>query len=480
MIKKWVVVSLAVVALGAVSHASDKDKSDKSATNTNALLDALVEKGVLSHQEGEQIQAKLTEQESKSPAAKIGMADHITKLKLFGDTRLRFMNSCGMGIQNPSDTTTVVAINGQDNQSYATRNRFMYRLRIGADYTFTDKLSATIRLETSPQGGSGNVTMGDDNNTNSSGGWPWSKGNDGVFVGQVYLTWKPYEGSAISIGRQPPVLEKTSMIWDSDLNPEGASEQYIYKIGKFDLGLNLGQYLYATNVDRAFNGVSANSPWMLAEQIVAKYNFEKKSYAQVAPSIYHYVNSTGTFTGNTVLGNGSSESDGLLIFDTPMEVVIPAWDRPLKFFADVAINLDANSRARQAGDALRISTGQRNYGQYVASQGDEDTSFRVGMEYGQNKKKHDWKVGYFYQRTEEFAIDASMTDSDVFDRGVNMEGHSFYGSYNFTDFLTGGVSYMVADCLDKKLPTGNNSGTTVGTNTLGQYSYVQVDIIWKF
>src|SRR5882762_6738966 len=123
------------------------------AQSDGALLDALVQKGVLSDQEAEDVRASEAKDYATTPAGKLSISDHITNLKLYGDARFRFEyldEKPQSGLQPASGTP-----NGDN---IVERNR--YRLRVGADYTFTDNFRARFELETSGANDSANQTFG--------------------------------------------------------------------------------------------------------------------------------------------------------------------------------------------------------------------------------------------------------------------------------------------------------------------------------
>src|SRR5271154_4701713 len=99
------------------------------AQSDGALLDALVTKGVLSDQEAEDIRASEAKDYSTTAAGKLALPDYVNKLTIYGDVRLRFEYA-----DEKAQATTVPAAVGGEN--IVERNR--YRLRIGADYVFTD------------------------------------------------------------------------------------------------------------------------------------------------------------------------------------------------------------------------------------------------------------------------------------------------------------------------------------------------------
>ena len=79
----------------------------------DALLDKLVDKGVLSVKEANDLREESDKNFSTAYAAKNGMPDWVTALKFNGDLRLRY------------DRITA------EDPAFVTRDRFRYRLRFG-------------------------------------------------------------------------------------------------------------------------------------------------------------------------------------------------------------------------------------------------------------------------------------------------------------------------------------------------------------
>src|SRR5437868_9959292 len=182
------------------------------AQDAGALLDLLVRKHLITDQEAEEVRGELTSEAAATSAGKLKLSTPITEIELYGDARLRYEVRTAQS--GPPDTITPPGENTQ-------RDRFRYRLRLGLRGTLADDWFFGLRLETSANSRSTNVTIGDE----SSGG-PFSKGSDGINVGQAYLGYKGLRDFTFTAGRMPNPLVTTSMVWDADINPEGVAEQW--------------------------------------------------------------------------------------------------------------------------------------------------------------------------------------------------------------------------------------------------------------
>ena len=290
------------------------------AQDAGALLDLLVKKRIITDQEAEEVRGELQKDAAATSAGKLKLSTPITEIELYGDARLRYEIRTAQG--GPPDTITPPGENTQ-------RDRARYRLRLGLRGILFDDWFFGLRLETSQNSRSTNVTFGDE----SSGG-PFAKGSDGINVGQAYLGYKGFRDIILTGGRMPNPLITTSMIWDADINPEGMAEQWKHtfnisygggqtsaavesKDGKtvapllsephkisIDVFANFAQFIYDDQNPEdpvgprpVVNGrlVPDIDAYMLAWQIGAKVNFTKDMYLQVAPTLYNYTGNGDTF-----------------------------------------------------------------------------------------------------------------------------------------------------------------------------------------
>src|ERR1700694_2693311 len=206
------------------------------AQDAGALLDLLVRKKMITDQEAEEVRAELTKEVSATPGGKWKLSTPITELELYGDIRLRYQYNGGETKGSGpvgSPGAGVAAMH-----DWQERSRERYRLRLGLRGTLADDWFFGLRLETSANSRSTNVTFGDE----ASGG-PFAKGSDGVNVGQAYLGYKGFRDITLTAGRMPNPLITTSMIWDADINPEGIAEQWKHT---FNLSFGGGQTSTAT------------------------------------------------------------------------------------------------------------------------------------------------------------------------------------------------------------------------------------------
>ena len=473
------------------------------AQDSGALLDLLVRKGLITDQEAEDVRADLVKETAATPAGKLKLSTPITELEIYGDARMRYeVRTAEVGAPNTLDAL------GDNSQ----RNRARYRLRLGLRGTLADDWFFGLRLETSTNPRSTNITIGDDSGVNG----PFSKDSDRLNVGQAYLGYRGLKDVTLTAGRMQNPFITTTMTWDPDINPEGVAEQWKHtfkfslggktsatsvsstgKDGKgvvttgetseprlmtIDLFANFGQFVYDdTNPENAVgpqpSGVPQVDAYLLGWQVGAKVNFTKTAYLQLAPTIYNY---TGTgdsfnkhFSGDPdfldpVTGMRTSRNqtgvNSLLVFDMPVEFGWNLGELPMRVFGDFAVNLDGDERAAAAGHP---------------DKGDNRYAYQIGLGAGKVKVKHDWEAAVFWQHVDQYAVDPNLVDSDLYDSRVNMEGVAVRLGYGITDAIVANLTYGYGWQIDHDLGTGGN-GDAFTLNPLRKYQIFQADLSVKF
>ncbi|MCE0524222.1 MAG: putative porin [Methylacidiphilales bacterium] len=489
------------------------------AQTDSALLDALVKKGVLTEKEADDIRANEAKDYATTPAAKLGISNSVTKLTLYGDVRYRYEyadEKAQSTTNNPSAGTTNAAGN-----NIVERSR--YRLRVGVDFNFTDNFTAGFELETGTANDSANQTFGS----------AYEKA--AINVGLAYLQWKPVDWLTLTGGKQRNPLYTTDLVWDPDINPEGASEvmTWTFPLGgeaapvgdpkevgslstgsssdeSLTIGLTALQGIYAEN--SGFNsphvaGQNNQNVWQFVEQVPVQFNFDKSTFVKIVPGFDTYTSggNNGPGNGPTPEAGGGTQAfmadnaaDDLAIITAPGEFDWKAFNQPFKFYWDFAANL--NGKARVQDVYLVVTPGLTPNAATFHTQNQnrdlaDNIAWLAGLQVGQNKKKGDWSIKADYRVVGLGSVDPNLNDSDWADSFLNQQGVKVQSTYNFTDFLTGTIT--VYDTWDYKsnlfsgqntsqLQVGNPtnvSGTTAGLIGLAAASQVQrvdVDLQWKF
>jgi hypothetical protein len=186
----------------------------------------------------------------------------------------------------------------------------------------------------------------------------------------------------------------------------------------------------------------------------------------VAPALYAYSGGGDSFN-STFVGTTAANSVGindLLVLQVPVEVRWKLGKVPLRAFGDFAVNLQGQDRAAQAG---------------FAQEDDQIYAWQAGLELGSAKKKGGWSLRGFWQRSDLFALDPNLVDSDLFDARVNMEGFALQGTYALTDFLVFSLTYANAERASRSLPALYGYDLR-DTPWLRHYQLLQADMTFRF
>lgn len=488
------------------------------AQTDGALLDALVKKGVLSDREAEDIRANEAKEYAQTPASKLTLGDYVKKITFYGDGRLRF------------DELT------QNNYSYDSKNvqdRFRYRVRIGADYAYSDNLKAGVELESGTTDDSANQTMGG----------TFTKAS--INVGKIYAQYQPTDWLTLTGGKfTNPWYTTTDMTYSYDENPEGAAElfSFILPLGSgsgvvdpkdvkevhavatsdsssLTIGLNAVQFLYVTSAQNAaVNGsgviVNNNNVGIIGNQIPVTWRIDNDVTVKVSPGFTFYTGGGNTnFQGgvpvnytnggtppepNFFYGTANSSSDPT--FYSPKEadyynIVSAPGEVDLKF-GGIAVrpywDFDWNVTGKQRVQDVYLSGGAAEadgtvaYGEgSIAPNGKSATVIRsqnkdlgdnvawaTGVQVGQNKKKGDISGLVEFRQIGLGSVDTNINGTDFANSYSNVEGFKFAAAYNFTDAFLGTVTFYEDWAYKNNLYNALGGSGTKASPTAGTTQYL--------
>jgi hypothetical protein len=157
--------------------------------------------------------------------------------------------------------------------------------------------------------------------------------------------------------------------------------------------------------------------------------------------------------------------NNLLVLDVPLEYDwVAANGVPLRVFADVAVNFDADQRAAKFGRP---------------DLNGEDKAYHAGIQYGKASLPGEWDAKVFYQSVGLFALDTNLVDSDLFDSKTNMQGFVFNANYALGAATQLGFTAGVGGRKDKSVIAAG-SGDIGANNALDRFWVYQLDLLIKF
>ncbi len=491
-----------VICAGTAALAAMTATSAHAQASVDSLLDKLEQKGILTVDEANQLKAEnATDQTNfvnEIPASKWKLSNSIKSIQLYGDLRLRYEYR---GVENAPGQTP----------STFYRERFRYAFRVGLRGDLFDDFNYGVRLETANNPRSPWNTFG--NNTTAGSATPSDKNSSGIYLGQVFLGWHPYDWYEMTVGRMAMPLYTTPMVWDSDINPEGAFEKFKYTVGNVDLFADFGQFDYQD--PSSATTIPSGDTFLLAWQLGANVRLNQNMSFKVAPMLYNYTGhgtsaglnnafvgqgnaagmNVGVPGGSNVVGYNEEGINDLLIFEVPAEFNFKIKNTPLgplnaRVFGDFAYNIQGDDRARAAYEANPAAfpglhgpqTGNDIAYQAGIGIGSDGPVYgpTQGLVYGSTAKARTWEARAYWQHVEQYSLDVNLLDSDFFEGRANLQGIYTAFAYSFTDAIIGTLRYGYANRINNNLGTGGNNLDIPGLNPIKYYNLVQADVTWKF
>jgi hypothetical protein len=438
--------------------------------SADALLDKLVEKGILTQRDAAELREEMDQGFRKAYQVKSGMPDWVTALKLNGDFRGRVETFQG------------------DNGTFEDRTRFRYRLRFGVTAIIQDNFEVGLRLTSSepvpPANGgdpiSGNTTLGDD----ASKKW--------VFLDLAYAKWyalntKKYAGS-MTIGKMenPFTWAPTGfspLLFDSDYTPEGGALNFTWRPNDIHaIQFNGGAYIldeFSTSGD----------PYMLAAQLRWNAAWSKQWNSTLGAALMS-VQSVSQLTNGAVpnVGVGNYRTGGTA---APLYGFNP-------FFFDGAIGYTFDE-----GPFYKQPFPVRVWGEYLNNPAAPYSAYNygwdVGITFGKAGKRGLWELTYLYRFLGANAWYEEVVDSDFgaydatpwlnsgmsapnadsnYRSGTNVRGHVIRASYSPFDALTFQVTAYLTTLIEKTAPGTTPIALAHGSD--GGMARIQFDAVWKF
>jgi hypothetical protein len=449
---------LGTAAFGGAAHGQSAD----------ALLDKLVEKGVLTVKEATDLRQQADDDFTKAYQAKTGMPDWVTSLKFNGDFRGRFE-------QNNAENTALI-----------TRNRYRYRLRFGTTASLENDFEVGFRLasgnpQTNPGGtlvGGQPITANQDLNSLSSRKFIW--------IDAAYAKWTPIHTAdwtfSATFGKMDNPFALSNMIFDYDIDPEGGAIQMSYNLSsqhalKFNSAAFVLDEINQNNTATPTAVGGSRDPYMYGGQLLLESKWTPKIESSVGVAVFDIGNKQGLSDKIQELYNvgNTRDANGFLRYN--MNPVIGTGALTYKLdsmpFYDGAFPIKAS-------------------GEYMVNPGApvNNMAYRAGFTLGKAGQKHLWEINYRYQYLEADSWFDALEDDDNgafyatgvpansqlngtgkangWFGGTNIKGHLIQGTYSFTDFLNFTFTYYLNDLII----------ATKGQN--GAAGHFMCDFMWKF
>lgn len=421
------------------------------AQSVDSLLDKLVDKGVLTVKEAQELREESDKDFAKAHAAKTGMPEWVSALKFNGDVRLRYENFTA------------------ENPAFVERNRFRYRLRFGMVATLMEDFEAGFRLTSSDPVGtsggdpiSGNTTFQD----NASKKF--------VYIDQAYARWSPLKGpyfsGSVTGGKMENPFVVSDMVFDGDYTPEGFALQSAYRFNDD----HAVQFIGAAFVLDEFGGDSLDSYlYGVQARLDSTWTTRVKTSTGVAAFIIQN-------DENLTNGNVPNVNRG----NTRNAAGAPSYNfNPL--YADASVTYTLDHAPLYAG-AFPIKVGVDYLINPAAPSSADNYGYSAGITFGKSGKKNTWEIGYTWKYLGNNAWYEELVDSDFgafyqspapndgftsggYGAGTGVKGHIVKLAYSPYDSITLSAKWFRTELLNAS-PAGSDS----------LMNRVQVDALWKF
>lgn len=424
------------------------------AQSSDALLDKLVDKGIITVKEAAELRHEADKDFTKAYSAKSGMPDWVTALKINGDFRARYDQF------------------QSENDAFVERNRFRYRLRLGFVATLKDNFEVGARLTSSDPAGSfggdpisGNTTFQDNG------------AKKFVFFDLAYGKWSFVNTKAmtesITVGKMENPFSFSDTLFDNDYTPEGAGYNLTWRADDVHtLKVNAGIFV----LDEL--GGDSKDPYLYGAQARWEAAWSKQIASSVGVGLLNLVNEQ-SLTNNAVpnQNRGNTRNPGTGILANNFNPVIADASFTYTFENGIPSVYAAPFPIKVAGEYVNnVAISDRN------------EAYQLGVTFGKAGKKGLWEASYRYKVVEGDVWYEELGDSDYgayyqaqmpnagftgagagYGAGTNLRGHIAKVSYSPFNSLTLSASYYRAHLIDE-VPAGSNSEMT----------RMILDAMWKF
>jgi hypothetical protein len=254
---------------------------------------------------------------------------------------------------------------------------------------------------------------------------------------------------------------------DSDINFEGLAEELVYEdvLGTTDLALRAGQFILNAN-STAGSDVNSPSTLFITQVELGQVSASTGAGWRVAPTFIAFAAPSehdAGFTTPATQANDSAIYTDLATVLVPVEYSLMLKNgKPLAFYGTYGINLAGDDRS----DRLYAAEDPSSY----------DQMFNLGVRYGATKLAGDYQLTAEYRYVETGAYTSMLLDSDFNAGRLGGAGPIFSLAYNFTEAVSGTITYFNAFNIDPDQPANT------GTNGLGfgKAQVLQIDLSAKF
>ena len=370
------------------------------------LLQKLVDKGVLTGAEAQQVKLETQEKVKKEIAEgkSLSMPAWVQNIKMKGDFRVRYQ----LDHAKTSDTGAT-----------SDRNRGRIRMRLGVDSKVNDKIMVGVGIAT----GTTDVTSYDAaRSNNQSFGSGFAK--KPVVLDYAYAKYTPVPWASLMGGKMKYLpWRPTDVMIDNDITPEGGVLQLNKQFGKANLFLDTMVFVLSETEPATHNAMAyalqGGTDYALTDTLSLKGAISYYDFSNVKGRAID--GSTGSNTKMTMTGAYSNTGLNKYSFREITPAVEFGIKNPFKPLANIT--------GLSALDIEKLSF----FGEYYQNLDapNKNKGFATGFGFG-NEKVDDWgkwQAQYVYSMTARDSILDILPDSDRYTGHTGIRGHKVSFQY---------------------------------------------------
>jgi polyhydroxyalkanoate synthesis regulator phasin len=364
-------------------------------TQVDALIEKLVEKGILNRQEAIKLKAEVAEDEKivREEGLKQSLPSWVRDTKLKGDLRVRFQSERREG--------TTIGGGGHT----AERNRGRIRARLGLETKVNEQAKVHFGLAT---GGT------DPRSTNQSFENTFELKD--IRLDYAYAEYSPFSWATFFGGRMKnPIWEPTDLLWDTDINPEGGAGKLKFKLANPNLEPYFNTAVYVLDEDS-----KGSDPWMYVFQPGLNYKINDNTKLNLATAYYGFKQVEGAKLDHSSSSNTSVPGRSgfkKYNFNSLNPAVELAFKKPFEPLGIEFLNLPYLSL----------------FGEYIhnLSTNNSNTGYTGGFRIGHEKVSNwgHWQARYFYIMLGTDAWLDNFPDSDRYGGRTGVRSHEILLTY---------------------------------------------------
>lgn len=307
------------------------------------------------------------------------------RVSLYGDLRLRYEDIDEQGAPD------------------AERDRERGRARIGLRAEVSPNVELIVGLAT---GGDNPVSR----NVSGDGGFTTKE----IGFELMYVDWQAMDELSVYAGKMKNPLFRAGgvpLVWDSDLNPEGAAASYA-----------AGMFFANAGIFSVEERSGDDDSSLRAIQGGIRTNIGDVGKLTAGLGYFEYTNTIGNepFYNGNPRGNTVDE-DGNYVYDYRNTEVFAQFDTklagwPFQVYAHYTVNNEVDV---------------------------EDTAYAFGAKFGSAKKQGSQQVSYTYQDIEADSVIGTFNDSDFGGGGTDASGHMIKYKYMLRDAISIGGTLFI-------------------------------------